>query len=295
MTVQELNQRYGARGRISFQEGFDGAVIISLVSRYGACELSLYGAHILSYRPVGHGPVLFLSKKSAWQKGLSIRGGIPVCWPWFGAVDESPDLPRHGFARIQDWTVVASEYTNDYTELTLGLKDSEESRALWPWKFELKYTIRVGESLRVALTTGNVDERPMEISEGFHPYFRIREIETVSVDRLDGARGVDCLSGEERKQTGMFSFAGETDRILYPKANGCTLVDSGLGRGITVTFQGTRSLVLWNPGKDKVMADVEEGEYRQFACVEPANTKRDRVAIPPGKTHTLSMEIQCRS
>jgi len=97
--IDILNRRFGASGRIAFRTGKTGTPILSLVNRYGSCELSLYGGHVLDYRPTGHAPVLFMSKKSFFESGKPIRGGIPVCWPWFGSASDRA-LPSHGFARI---------------------------------------------------------------------------------------------------------------------------------------------------------------------------------------------------
>jgi glucose-6-phosphate 1-epimerase len=291
-TIKDLNLRYGASDRIAFREGKGGFINAVLACSFGTCEVSLYGGHVLSYRPTGHGPVLFVSASSEFVRGKPIRGGIPVCWPWFGKRAEGG--PTHGFARISDWTVVATSYTSDYTELTLGLKDSPETRALWPHTFELRLDIRLGDSLRLMLTSGNTDKETVRLSQAFHPYFRVMRIEDVEVDGLDGAACDDRVTGEKSMQRGPLSIGCEVDRIYHPSANGATIHDKALGRNITETFKGTKTLVVWNPwiAKSRAMADFGDDEYKSMLCVEPVCTADTSFTLEPGKTQSLTMNIQ---
>lgn len=63
-------------------------------------SLCLQGAHLTSWKPEGHEECLFLSPNAAFAPGKAIRGGIPVCWPWFGS---RKDAPSHGIARTSEW------------------------------------------------------------------------------------------------------------------------------------------------------------------------------------------------
>lgn len=291
-SVPLLTRRFGAPGRIAFREGRGGFPVAVLASRFGVCEVSLYGGQVLSYRPAGHSPVLFLSRAARFEAGRPVRGGIPLCWPWFGAAPETG--PSHGFARTSMWTAVATTYSNDSTELTLGLKDSPETRALWPFPFELKLVVTLGDCLRLALTTGNTGDRPMPVTQSFHPYLLVRDIRRTTVGRIEGARCRDFLTGREFVQEGPLAFSGETDLLVHPPANGCVAFDEGLGRTIAITFRGTRTLVLWNPWEEKAkrLEDLGDDEYRRLLCIEPVNTRDTAVEIPPGKTAALSLAIQ---
>ena len=84
MTVAQLNSRYGAPGRIVFRAGFAGYPEVVLANKYGTAEIALLGANVLSYRPTGHSPVLFRPAKRDYNRGESVHGGLPVCWPQFG-------------------------------------------------------------------------------------------------------------------------------------------------------------------------------------------------------------------
>ena len=290
--IAQLNAQYGAAGRIAFREGEGGFTVAQLVCRYGACELSLYGGQVLSYRPVGHGPVLYLSPKAVFAEGKVIRGGIPICWPWFG---KRAGCPSHGFARTSRWTLVETAYTDAYTEAVLGLKDTPETRAVWPYPFELKLGVRLGDCLRLTLSCANTGDAPMPVTQAFHPYFRVRDIRQVRVAGFelaachDYVTDSDSICGE-----GDWVAEGPTDRLVNPKANGCVIHDDGLGRKLTMTFSGARSLVVWNPWEsgEKQMADLDPGAYTRFLCVEPVCTGDTALSVPPGGTATLSLAIQ---
>jgi glucose-6-phosphate 1-epimerase len=288
-----LNQRFGAPGRIAFRSGEADLPLVALVNKYAACEVSLYGGHVLSYRPVGHSPVLFVSQASLFEPGKPIRGGIPLCWPWFGP---NPDktLPLHGFARILQWDLHATEYSGDVTELRLALCDSDLTRRFWPFAFELNLRIWLDQRLNMELTSINRDTRPFTLTQAFHPYLRVRQIENVTVHGLDQAPFTDRLSGQTGRQDGPLSIATETDRLFTPAAPECVLHDTSLGRAIAITFTGTERCVVWNPwiNKARAMADFGDDEYSRMLCVEPANTGDGAITLAPGERHTLSLALQ---
>lgn len=288
-----LNQRFGTPGRIAFRTGEAGLPIVSLANRYGACEVSLYGGHVLNYRPIGHGPVLFISEASLYEPGKPIRGGIPICWPWFGPNTDTA-LPLHGFARIQQWDLTSTEYSSDTTELLLSLSDSELTRRIWPFAFELTLRVKLGQHLSLELATINRDTRPFTLTQAFHPYFRVRNIMDVSVLGLDQATFKDRLTGLSGKQEGPLIIRAETDRLFTPSAPACVLRDAGLGRALALTFSGTKQLVVWNPWIDKAhaMADFRDDEYTRMLCIEPALTAEGAVTLAPGERNALSFSLQ---
>jgi D-hexose-6-phosphate mutarotase len=292
--IDQLNLRFGTPGRIAFRTHEGGFPVVSLVNRFGACEVSFYGGHVLSYRPTGHGPVLFLSRASLFELGKPIRGGVPICWPWFGPRPDDRSLPIHGFARVQAWTLVNTSYSSDTTELTLALRDSESTRGLWPFAFELTLNVRLDQYLRLTLTTENKDTKPFTITQGFHPYFRLRDLADATVVGLDQAAFTDRLTGQPGQQEGPLAIHGETDRLYAPPKNECAIRDAGLKRAIAVAFSGAKQLVVWNPWIDKAraMADFGDDEYTRMLCVEPVNAADGAVELAPGEKHALSMSIQ---
>lgn len=292
--IQILNQRFGAPGRIAFRSGEAGLPIVSLVNRYGSCEVSLYGGHVLAYRPTGHGPALFLSQCSLFEPGKPIRGGIPICWPWFGPCPDDPAKPMHGFARINQWELRATEYSDDVTELRLALTDSDLTRRLWPHAFELTLRVWLDERLNLALSTVNRDAKPFTITQAFHPYLLVRDIRDVTVHGLDGAAFLDRLDGHIEKHTGPLTIRAETDNLFSPPEPKVALHDAGLRRVIAMTYSGTTKLMVWNPwiNKARAMPDFGDDEYTRMLCLEPANAADAAVTLAPGASHTLTMAVQ---
>jgi glucose-6-phosphate 1-epimerase len=292
--IQILNQRFGAPGRIAFRTGEAGLPIVSLINTYGSCEVSLYGGHVLAYRPIGHSPVIFVSQKSAFEPGKPIRGGIPVCWPWFGPHPTDPKKDRHGFARLMQWELDGTEYSGTSTVLRLSLRDSELSRFIWDHAFVLKLTITLDQYLQLSLTAENCDTKPFEMSQAFHPYFQVGDIAQTTVFGLDKAFYDDLVTNENILQEGPLVVQGRVDRMYVPEKNEAAIRDSKLKRAILLTFSGTRNLVVWNPWIDvcRALPDLGDDEYLKFICVEPANVKDTAIELEPGARHTLSMTIQ---
>ncbi len=289
-----LNRRFGAPGRIAFRPGPGGLPVAALACRTGACEVSLYGAHVLSYRPVGHAPALFLSRHSLFEPGKPIRGGIPVCWPWFGPHPDGPALPLHGFARLLQWGLRTTEYSADATELTLALEDSDLTRRYAPHAFGLLLRVRLDQRLSLELTTENRGPQPLSLTQAFHPYLLVRDIADVTVHGLDQAPYTDRLTRLPAVQQGAFTVGAETDRLYRPPAPECLLHDAGLRRALALTFSGTDRLVVWNPWIDKAraMPDFGDDEYARMLCLEPANAAEAAVTLAPGATHTLGLALQ---
>lgn len=294
--IQILNQRFGAPGRIAFRTDEAGLPVVALISKYGAAEVSLYGAHVLGYRPMGFAPVLFLSKRSAFEPGKPIRGGIPVCWPWFGPHPTDASKERHGFARLLQWDLDSTEYSGETTALRLSLKDSEFTRRIWDYAFDLKLSITLDQALHIELITQNCDTKPFTITKAFHPYFQVGDIDKVRIFGLDQAACLDLLKHEESTQVGALEIRGQVDRTYTPVKNEVAIRDDKLNRATLITFSGTRNLVVWNPWIDlaRALPDMDDNDYQRFVCVEPANVRETAIDLEPGERHTLKMSIQAQ-
>ena len=179
--ITMLNRDFGVPGRIAFRPGPCGEPIVVLVEEHGACEVAIYGANVLSYRPTGHSPVLWIAKDfMSTPDGKAIRGGIPVCWPWFGAHPDGAGS-SHGFARTARWNLLKTDYDSYSTSVTLLLEDSTGTRALWPHAFRLELKVSVGANLKVTLTTTNTGSEPFAITEALHSYFRVKDVRETKV------------------------------------------------------------------------------------------------------------------
>jgi len=294
-TIEELNRRFGAPERIVFRAGHCGYPEVVLSNKYGTAEVALLGANTLSYRPTGHAPVIFRPAKRDYNRSQSIHGGIPVCWPQFGKL-AIPGMAQHGFARIMPFEVRATQYTEEMTEVTLGLGSSDETKKLFPYDFDLEVKVTVSMKLNLRMVTKNTGADAFEFTGGFHPYFTVRERDGVTVRGLDGARYVYAVDMSEGVQQGDIAMTSPKDHVFsLPPApkHEFAILDSGLRRAVAMVSSGNESAIVWNPGPGSGIHDFEEDDWRRFICVEPVThwPKATR-ALGPGETHELLAAIQ---
>ena len=298
MTTEEfLDSRYGAPGRIAFRTGFGGYPEAVLAGKYGTAEVSLLGANVLSYKPTGHAPVLFRPAKRDYSRGDIIYGGIPLCWPQFGKM-LMPKMAGHGFARVMPFDVRGTRYTEDMTEITLGLKSSGATRELWPHDFDVEVTVTVSMKLTLKLTVKNTGDAPFSYSAGFHPYFLVRDRDRTEIVGLDGTHYVYAVDMSNRVQSGPLKMVQATDHVFaLPPAlkHEFALVDRALNRAVAVVMSGGRSLVVWNPGPDDPLPDQEAGDWKKFVCVEPVTDwPGGGEPLAPGESRSLTAAIQAQ-
>ena len=294
MTIDQLNARYGAPGRIVVRPGHCGYPNVVLANKYGTAEVALMGANVLSYRPTGHSEVLFRPSKRDYNRGESFHGGVPVCFPQFGN-RFSKDLPQHGFARVMLFEVKATEYSDEMTEATLVLRSDAATRSLWPHDFELAIKVTVSMKLNIALTVTNADEKPFDFSCGLHPYLLLRERDEAVVRGLDGAAFHDAESDADGVQVGDIAMTCPKDHIfsLPPSPrHEFAVVDSGLRRAIAIASAGNDRAVVWNPGTNYTLPDFDEDSWRRFVCVEPVSDWPGGRTLEPGGKYTLLAAIQ---
>jgi D-hexose-6-phosphate mutarotase len=238
--------------------------------------------------------VVWLSRFARFAPGKSIRGGVPVCWPWFGPHATDPALPAHGFARTVPWEVTATRELDDgATEIALALVETEQTRAMWPHRAGVSLRVTVGAALEIALTTRNRDDRALVIGEALHTYFQIGDIADIRIRGLEGCDYLDKAGGGSvrRRQDGPVVFTEETDRIYVNTEAECVIEDARLQRRIRVAKSGSRSTVVWNPWTAKAdkMGDFGPDGWRGMVCVESANAADNVVSIAPGATHRLAV------
>ena len=247
-------------------------------------RVALHGAHVMSWRPQGEEEVLYLSPDAVYREGKAIRGGIPICWPWFNAHPTDPDAPSHGIARTRFWEMIGAEEDEDGVALRFAMADGI-------WKAEV--TVKAGLDLEVSLESVNTTEIPIVVSGALHSYFSVSDIENVRVVNLEDADFLDTV-GEPtmRKQKGAISFSGEVDAI-YDSAGKVLLVDDVSGRTILIEKGGSPSTVVWNPWAEKAVAmgDLPDEDYRKFCCIEAAIANDKAVIVMPGSSHALSTRI----
>ncbi|MGE0289843.1 MAG: D-hexose-6-phosphate mutarotase [Bradyrhizobium sp.] len=295
-TADTLNQRFSSGRQLGFRE-VNGLAVAEIDTPLASASLCLQGAHLMTWRPQAQAePVVWLSKLAKLAPGKSIRGGVPVCWPWFGPHATDAKLPAHGFARTVPWELSEARVLGDgAVELALTLPGSEPTRALWPHRTRAELRLTIGATLTAALTTVNEDDHPIVIGEALHTYFHIGDIGAARVRGLEDCAYLDKVDGGARKrQDGAITFAGETDRIYLDTDAECIIDDERLRRRIRVAKTGSRSTVVWTPWTEKAdkMGDFGPDGWRGMLCVESANAAENTVTIAPGERHTLAVEYR---
>ena len=295
MEIDDLNRKFGSPGRIVFKTGHCGYPEVALANKYGVAEVALLGGNTLSYRPTGHSPVVFRPAKRDYNRADSLHGGIPVCWPWFGKSGD-PGTKPHGFARISLFKVRGTEYSDEMTEVTLGLKSDDATRSLWPYDFDLELKISVSMKLNLSLKTTNTGDRPFLLTEGFHPYFLVGDRERVVVRGVSGLEYVDARDMSKGVFDGDYPTTEASDHVISLKdepKHEFALLDPAMKRAVGIASSGHRRLVIWNPGPGAALHDLATDDWRKFLCVEPATLWREAgYTLAPGESHTLATAIQ---
>ena len=293
-SAQELQRKFGIPNIVSVTQKAPAYPVIEVNNEYARASIALHGAHVIEYQPRGKDPVLWLSNDAVYSEGKAIRGGIPICWPWFGGHPDA-DLPAHGFVRNRFWQLESSEQLeNGSTRVIMTTGDDAISRSMWDYHFRLRLTVVVGNALSLALEMENLGTSFFTITGALHSYFSVADVSKVDVLGLEGVEYIDSLLGKKHlTQTGPIHFGGELDRIYYPTRSNEILRDYQQNRDILLKKTGSRSTVVWNPWDAKAdsMADFERGGYRNMVCVETANAAGDIVQLAPNETHMLGVTI----
>ncbi len=291
--VEELNECFAIPGRIAFHEAAGGLIVAEIGNQQATARIALQGAQVLGWTPKDQQPVIWESPAAIYTAGKSVRGGVPVCWPWFGPHATESDFPAHGFARNLDWEVVQTQQLpDDTTTLSLRLPQTDETRRWWPHASELLLLVNVGERLQIDLLTRNTGSEIFTVTQALHTYFAISDVREVSVLGLEDQPYIDKVDGGARRvQSGPVTFDGETDRIYLDQGCKVEIDDPGLQRRICISRDGSHSTVVWNPWTEKsaAMADMGPDAYLGMLCVEATNAADDAVSIAPGDEHRLQV------
>lgn len=288
-----LDREFGIPGSIAFRTDDQGSAEVDLHTATATAAIMRQGAQLRAWTPDGQAPIVWLSPATRFTAGKPLRGGTPVCWPWFGPHPDDPTKPAHGFARNLDWDVVETARLDDAVRIVLRLTPGPAQRELWPHRAELTLTATVGTHLRLELTTRNTGAEPFSVTQALHTYFHVGDIGAVRVEGLDGKTYIDQVNGNVRGvQSGPVTVTGEVDRIYLDCPGPTTIVDESLQRKIRITKQGSHSYVVWNPWIEKSarLGDMGDNGYQHMICVETCNAGDDAVDIAPGASHTLGTE-----
>jgi len=272
---------------------------LALSASGGQALVSLHGGHVTHFQPTGERPVLWMSTQSRFEAGKPIRGGVPICFPWFGPKAGAPDAPPHGFARILTWAVgTVTRGAEGGLRAVLDLSADAAARGGFPGELSLSLAVSVGRSVRMDLTARNGGSAAVTFEEALHSYLAVSDVRQVRVRGLEGVSYVDKTAASARRpgETGPITMAAETDRVYAGTTGTVTIEDPGWRRRIVVGKSGSRTTVVWNPwvAKAKAMPDFGDDEWTGMLCVETANAQDDAVTLAPGASHvmTATLEVQ---
>jgi glucose-6-phosphate 1-epimerase len=291
MHAEELNGRFGIPGKAEVVEGNGGLPKIKVTTPAATAEIYLQGAQVTSWRPDKTEEAIFLSERSYWQNGRAIRGGIPVCFPWFRAKSGDPKAPAHGFVRTREWNLEnISNGSNGTVSVVCSTESDAMTRRWWPYDFCLAHRITVGETLLLELTVTNTGGTCFRFEEALHTYFRVGDVARVRVSGLDGLTYLDNADGNrEKPQSGDLILTGPTDNA-YMRSEGSVHIDDGAIRRTLTTEKGhSATTVVWNPWQQGAadLADLGEDQWHRMLCVEASNILAAAVQLEPGQEHTM--------
>ncbi|WP_020171453.1 D-hexose-6-phosphate mutarotase [Gordonia polyisoprenivorans] len=258
---------------------------------HAQAAISVFGGQVVSFRPYGSAHDAVWVSPVLADLPTPIRGGIPVCWPYFAREGQTGDVPSHGYARTARWAITGAVATE-----TGEVEISLAPEGLDQLELRLSMTVRVGATLEQGIHTHNPGTAPARLTEALHNYFRVSDVADVRVEGLAGLTYADKFDGgaihPQHGEWTLPSSPARSDR-LYPGAGGTyRIVDPGFGRVIEIRGRRARTAVVWNPGAAVAAGLADVGpHWREFVCVETANAGPDVVEVPAGATHSMWQTI----
>ena len=293
--ITELDRRFGIPGSAQVVAGHGGLAKVVIATRDATGEMYLHGAHVTSWRPRGAEEVLFVSSRARWEDGRAIRGGVPICFPWFGGKADDPSAPAHGFVRTTAWQLESIEQTGDAVTVSTFTESNVHTKRWWPADFRLAHRATFGSELTLELTVGNTGRAPLRFEEALHTYFRVGHIDRARLEGLNAVHYLDKTDSNRKKtQQGPVVIVAETDRVYLNTQGAIGLEDHALGRRIEIAKKNSFTTVVWNPWVEKAQAfsDFGAAEWVQMLCVETCNVSDFAVELAPGQQHKMQSIVR---
>ncbi|HEY4392837.1 MAG TPA: D-hexose-6-phosphate mutarotase [Polyangia bacterium] len=279
----------GARWRAVERKGLE---VVEIETAAATAVVALQGAQVLSFVPRGGRDWLWVSERARWSPGAALRGGVPLCFPWFGPHPTERAFPAHGFARTSPWRFAGVEEVGDDARIDLTLASDAATLALYPHRFEARLEITVGAELGLAFEVSNPGDAPLAFELAFHGYLAVTDLGRISIEGLAGCAFADKVAGGARRTEGdgPVRIAGEVDRV-YDSAGPVTLVDPAGARSLRIESAGAGSTVVWNPAPTKTatLSDMNPDAYQQFVCVETGAIGERRITVAPGQQRRVKV------
>ena len=294
-TIAESDHRFEIPGTAQVVEGNGGLPKVRITSPEVVGEMYLYGAHVTSWKPVGGEEVLFLSSQSRWEHGHAIRGGVPVCFPWFGDKADDPKAPAHGFVRTKAWQLESIAQVGAAVTVSMFTESNEDTKRWWPAEFRMVHRATFGSELSLELVVTNTGTTSLRFEEALHAYHRVGNIADVRLRGLDTVHYLDKTDSNRKKiQHGEIVIVSETDRVYLNTRDAIELEDPVLHRRIRVTKENSLTTVVWNPWVQKAhsLADLADDEWTQMICIESSNVSDFAVDLAPGQQHKMKAIVR---
>ncbi|HKD85893.1 MAG TPA: D-hexose-6-phosphate mutarotase [Terriglobales bacterium] len=294
-TVAELDGEFGIAGVAQISEGNGGLTAVRINTPLARGEMYLHGAHVTSWKPGEAQDVLFLSPHSLWQDGRAIRGGVPVCFPWFGDKADDPHAPAHGFVRTKEWQLESIAQSDVGITVSMFTESGDDTRKWWPADFRLVYRATFGAELTLELVMTNAGAAPLRFEEALHAYFNVGDVREAQVSGLDGVHYLDKTDGfREKTQAGEVVITSETDRVYLDTEHSLELTDAVLQRKTTVGKENSRTTVVWNPWIEnaRALADLAEDQWTRMLCIETSNVGDYAIDLAAGQQHSMKATVR---
>jgi glucose-6-phosphate 1-epimerase len=297
-TIEELNSRLGIAD--CAQVLADEAAIPKVRITVPLCdgEMHLHGAQVTSWKPAGAEEAIFLSRQACFEEGRAIRGGIPICFPWFRAKVDDSHAPAHGVVRTKIWTLESIEQNATGITVSMYTQSDPESRRWWPADFRLLHRVTFGSELKLELTVSNTGAKPLRFEEALHAYYRVGDVRKVRIRGLDGVAYLDNIeSNKKKKQNGDVVISSPADNAYMNTQNPLQLIDPVRNRSIQITKQNSDSTVIWNPWAEgaRALSDLGDDEWQDMVCVEGSNILENAVELAPSADHKITVTMTVNS
>ncbi|HDM8211627.1 TPA: D-hexose-6-phosphate mutarotase [Vibrio harveyi] len=266
----------------------DQVKVVRVIHEKATAGIALHGGHVVSFTPAGKEDLIWMSEKAIFDGKAALRGGIPVCWPWFGRIA----APAHGFARTAEWELVEHRENDNGVIVELALFPTEETHDIWPHMFDARLMVEISDQLKVTLKVTNIDDTEWTFSGALHTYLNVGDIKQAQTTGM-GPEYIDSLKEGEICQGGdVLQLTDTIDRVYTQPEAQILVKDAVLNRTLSVENQGHNSAVLWNPWATGAqgMGDMADNGYETMLCVEStvhAPSIKQGKTLQPGETHEL--------
>ncbi|MCG3736814.1 D-hexose-6-phosphate mutarotase [Vibrio cincinnatiensis] len=273
----------------------DNVKIVRIIHDKAVAGIALHGGHVLSFQPKGQPDLIWMSSDALFDGKAALRGGIPVCWPWFGRIA----APAHGFARSTEWTLVEHRENEQGVMISLGLETSEQTLAIWPHHFQIRLLVEIRDTLQVTLEIINTDKKEWVFSGALHTYLNVGDIRQTETTGM-GLEYLDNLNhGQKTAGTNSLVLTDTIDRVYTQPEAQIRVKDPVLNRTLLIENHGHNSAVLWNPWSQgaQAMADMDNEGYQTMLCVEStwhANSLEEGKTLQPGERYQLSTTLSAQ-